>query len=192
MSAISDKFKKQIESDESFIAWIKSITADEEIDNICEMLNVDIKLYLSVHKPYMTVAQIQTMVAEGFTIGAHSQRHQKLGRLSEDEIESEIVGSCDLIQGITGKASVPFSFPNTASGVDRDFLNQILLDHPSIGLLFDAKGLDLDRDFIFNRVWVESPKLNAGGNEPLQHVIEAAYQDYLLQWLDRKRNLTRN
>lgn len=81
---------------------------------------------------------------------------------------------------------MPFSFPNTATGVDRNLLSQILFEHPSIGLFFDAKGLDLDREFIYNRIWVESPKLNAGGNMPLQHVIESAYQDYLMQGLERK------
>jgi peptidoglycan/xylan/chitin deacetylase (PgdA/CDA1 family) len=186
MSAISEHFQTQMESDESFIPWIKSITVDEVVDDVCAMLDVDINLYMSEHKPYMTSVEIQTMAAEGFTIGAHSQRHQKLGRLSSSEIESEIVGSCDMIQAITGETHVPFSFPNTATGVDRDSLNRILVEHPTIGLLFDAKGLDIDRGFIYNRVWVESPKLNTGGNLSLQHVMENAYRDYFMQGLERK------
>ena len=76
-------------------------------------------------------------------ISCISQKHQKLGRLRDGEIEREIVGSCDLIQRITGKANVPFSFPNTATGIDRNFLYQILLENPFIGLLFDANFNEL-------------------------------------------------
>jgi hypothetical protein len=183
---ISGQLNETVETDESFIPWIKSITADDMIDSICAILNVDIDQYLLENRPYMTVEEIQTMSEEGFTIGAHSQRHQKLGRLSNGEIESEIIGSCDIIRTITGESYAPFSFPNTATGVDRNLLEQVLVEHPTIGLLFDAKGLDIDREFIYNRIWVESPKLNVGGNKPLQQVIKSAYQDYLIQGLARK------
>ena len=191
LARISERYEVQLESDESFIRWIKSIIDDDLIDEICIILDIDIALYLSEHKPYMSAQEINKLVSDGFTIGAHSQRHQKLGRLSEDEIEVEIVGSCDLIRGITGEEYVPFSFPNTATGIDRDYLNRILQEHSSIGLLFDAKGLELDRDFINNRIWVESPQLNAGGSETLQHVIKTAYKDYLIQIMDKRRRSQR-
>ena len=183
---ISVQLNEQVESGETFIPWIKSITADDTIDSICTILNVNTDQYLIDQKPYMTVVEIKSMSEDGFTVGAHSQRHQKLGRLSNGEIVSEIVGSCEIIQTITGKDYVPFSFPNTATGIDRNLLNQILFEHPSIGLLFDAKGLDIDRDFIYNRIWVESPKLNVGGNRPIQQVIKSAYEEYVITRFARK------
>ena len=191
LARISERYEVQLESEESFVRWIKSITDDDLIDEICSILEIDISFYLSEHKPYMSAHEINKLISDGFTIGAHSQRHQKLGRLSESEIKVEIVGSCDLIRSITGEEYVPFSFPNTATGIDRDYLNRILQENSTIGLLFDAKGLELDRDFIYNRIWVESPKLNAGGSESLQHVIKTAYKDYLLQEMDRRRRSKR-
>ena len=191
LARISERYEVHYESDEAFVHWIKSITDDDLIDEICIILDIDIAFYLSEYKPYMSVQEINKLVTDGFTIGAHSQRHQKLGRLSDDEIEVEIVGSCDLLRGITGEEYVPFSFPNTATGIDRDYLKRILQEHSSIGLLFDAKGLELDRNFIYNRIWVESPKLNAGGGASLQHVIKTAYKDYLIQEMDRRRRSLR-
>jgi peptidoglycan/xylan/chitin deacetylase (PgdA/CDA1 family) len=184
---ISDRYDVKLSSGDSFVRWIKSITDDSLIDEICLILNIDIGSYLSEYKPYMRSEHINRLVSDGFTIGAHSQRHQKLGRLTHEEIEVEIVGSCDYLRDITGVDYVPFSFPNTATGIDRDYLHSILKQHTSIRLLFDAKGLERDRKFIFNRIWVESPKLNAGGRESLQQVIKSAYKDYLIQSIDRKR-----
>ena len=188
---ISDRYEVQLGKDGAFVRWIKSITDDGLIDEMCLILDIDIGSYLSEQKPYMSAEEINKLASDGFTIGAHSQRHQKLGRLSQKEIEIEIVGSCDLIGDITGTDYVPFSFPNTATGINRDYLNQILQEHSSIGLLFDAKGIEQDREFIYNRIWVESPKLNAGGSESLQHVIKTAYKDYLKQAIDRKRRSLR-
>lgn len=125
------------------------------------------------------------MAADRFTIGAHCKNHQKLARLNPDDIEDEIIGSVNLIREITGQEIVPFSFPNTATGIKRELLDRIMDSYPSIGLLFDAKGLEIDRDYIYNRIWVESPKLNTGGNDSIQQVISNAYKDFVLQGLNK-------
>ncbi len=125
------------------------------------------------------------MAADRFTIGAHCKNHQKLARLNPDEIEDEIIGSVNLIREITGQEIVPFSFPNTTTGIKRELLDRIMDSYPSIGLLFDAKGLEIDHDYIYNRIWVESPKLNTGGNDSIQQVISNEYKDFVLQGLNK-------
>ena len=185
LSTLSDQYQAGVEKNEPFINWIKKITDDSQINNICKLLDIDIEQYLNLHKPYLTTEEIQSMAAEGFTIGAHSKNHQKLARLNKDETEDEIIGSVNLIREISGQELVPFSFPNTATGIKRELLDRIMDSNPSIGLLFDAKGLEIDRDYMYNRIWVESPKLNAGGNEPIQQVIENAYKDFVLQGLNQ-------
>jgi len=123
------------------------------------------------------------MHAEGFTFGAHTKTHRKLAPLSDAEIESEIVDSCRVVRDITGQATVPFSFPHSAFGLDRQLLADIRSRHPFIGLLFDTKGLRRDADFIVNRIWAErlpAARIKDGegrGIPPLPEVLRVAYQD---------------
>lgn len=167
----------------SFVPWIKELRLPDEtaIDEVCRALGIDIPAFLRKCQPYLTTPHIRQMHAEGFTIGAHTKTHRKLVALSDAEIESEILDSCQIVREITGQEIVPFSFPNSAFGLDRCLLAGIRVRHPFIGLLFDTKGLRRDVDFIINRVWAErglSPKVGGGPvmGSPLPEVLHAAYQ----------------
>ena len=105
------------------------------------------------------------MVAEGFTIGSHTRSHPKLVQLSPIEMEAEIVASSQIVAEITGAEVVPFSFPNSGTGVERRLLADIRSRHPLLGLFFDTKGIRLDEDFILNRIWAERPKFAGKGRK---------------------------
>ena len=160
------------------ISWIKNLRLPDEalIDEICERLGVDWRTFLVEKQPYLTTAQIQQMHADGFTMGAHTLTHRKLMDLSAEEIETEIAESCQVVGELTGQEIVPFSFPHSAWGLDRDQLAEILARHPEIGLLFDTKGLHQDVNFIHNRVWAERR-----GAKDLKEHLQLAYQD---AWID--------
>jgi peptidoglycan/xylan/chitin deacetylase (PgdA/CDA1 family) len=183
-----DLVTQHLPSDRSeFITWVKDLRLPDEnlIDDICLALDIDWQSFLHRTKPYLTTDQILQMHHEGFIIGAHTQTHRKLIDLSLDEIETEIVGSCQIIQKITNQEILPFSFPHSAWGLERDHLAEIRARHPKIGLLFDTKGLRRDANFIHNRVWAERPLsgqpgigLGAGGIRKRLHL---AYQE---TWVD--------
>jgi hypothetical protein len=103
--------------------------------------------------------------------------------LSSDEIESEISLSTNIIADMTGQEIVPFSFPHSAWGLDRDHLAQIRLQHSNIGVLFDTKGLHLDVDFIHNRIWAERPLPNMSRMDAdrIREHLTLAYQE---TWVD--------
>ena len=178
---LNHAFKINIVSTAAFIQWIKSITDEQDISNVCNILGINIEQYLETNSPYLTSQQIRTMVTEGFTFGAHSRRHHKLNQLEEVDVVDEIVGSCQVIYDKIGQEPVPFSFPNSAAGIDRHLLSTIIQKHPRVGLLFDTKGLYKDMQFIINRIWVESPQLNPGGILPLMQIIQRAYHKYMLE-----------
>jgi peptidoglycan/xylan/chitin deacetylase (PgdA/CDA1 family) len=170
-----------------FISRFKDLRLPDEplIDEICSILEVDWHYFLVDKQPYLTTAQIQQMHAEGFTIGAHTQSHRKLADLSEDEIKIEIIESCQIVGEITGQEIVPFSFPHSAWGLDRDHLAAIRANQSKIGLLFDTKGLRQDVDFIHNRIWAERPlpSLTSKGDgiEEIKDHLLLAYQE---AWID--------
>jgi peptidoglycan/xylan/chitin deacetylase (PgdA/CDA1 family) len=179
LSALGEAFQVKLDSLSAFIRWIRKVDNSEYVTKICDMLGIDIANYLRTRKPYLSRAQIRTMAAEGFTIGAHGLSHRKLGRLAPAEIEREIVHSCQAIHELTDMAPVPFAFPNSAMGIERGFLRSLRRRTPLLGLLFDTKDLSRDEDFIVNRIWVESPKLNPTGRVPLPLILRRACQSQL-------------
>ncbi len=163
---------------EGFAAWIKGLryADDDLIEKACAILGVDVARFLADERPYMTSEEINQMQAEGFTIGAHSQTHRKLGLLPEEEIISEIAGSCDIVARLIGKEQVPFSFPHSAEGIERDLLAEVRAGNPSVGLLFDTRGLRTDVDFMVNRIWAETP---AYDDFILPNLLRGFYRDHL-------------
>jgi len=180
LQRLNKEFGTVITDGSGFEAWAKSLVDEGEVARLCQVVGVDVPTYLKQRKPYLTREQIKELVAQGFTIGAHSRRHIKLSRLSQEQAGEEILESCLAIGRMTGNAGVPFSFPNSGDGLERDFLARIRQDHRAVGLYFDTKGLRQDRSFIVNRIWAESPKFNPGGNASLSEILRRAYQDHLL------------
>jgi peptidoglycan/xylan/chitin deacetylase (PgdA/CDA1 family) len=167
------------------ISWLENLRLSDEplIDEICRALDVNWPSFLSEKQPYLTSGHIQQMYAEGFTIGAHSLSHRKLVDLSSNEVEREIISSTNFIADMTGQEIVPFSFPHSAWGLDRDHLAQIRSRHAMIGVLFDTKGLHQDVNFIHNRIWAERPLStnSAMGADRIREHLHLAYQEV---WVD--------
>lgn len=168
---------------DGFISWFGELRLSDEslIDEICLVLGLNWQKFLVDKKPYLTTNQIQQMQADGFTIGAHTCSHRKLIDLPPDEINIEIKESCRIIKEITGQEIVPFSFPHSAAGLDRDHLAEIRSQNPMTGLLFDTKGLRLDATFIHNRIWAERPLPNIsadlGEGKQINKHLHQAYQE---------------
>lgn len=177
---LNQQLDLSIRTPQDFVAWIKPLVqADEDlIDQVCSILGVDIASYLEEHSPYLTRQQIHQMHADGFTIGSHTRSHPKLVQLSPIEMEAEIVASSQIVADITGAEIVPFSFPNSGTGVDRRLLADIRSRHPLLGLFFDTKGIRLDEDFILNRIWAERPAFaKVGKQSNLPALLHNAYAE---------------
>jgi peptidoglycan/xylan/chitin deacetylase (PgdA/CDA1 family) len=188
--ALLDEIAPDVGSVEAVVKWLKELGPSDEavIDNVCRLIGVDWRSFLEENQPYLTTSQIKQMHVEGFTIGAHSTSHRKLVTLTEPEIEEEIVESCRKVHEITGQKIVPFSFPNSAFGLDRGLLFSIRVRYPFVGLLFDTKGVRKDENFIVNRVWAERPLTSERKLHPLYEVLHNAYQE---AWVDTVMDMMR-
>jgi peptidoglycan/xylan/chitin deacetylase (PgdA/CDA1 family) len=144
---------------ETFRRWILALGPNEvaPIDEVCATLRIDVSGYLRERRPYLATEQIRRLVADGFTLGAHANRHVPLGSLAEPDAEEEIVSSCRTVQGLTGRDPVPFAFPHSADGVDRAFLRRLAATHPCIGRLFDTHRLRRDDRLILSRITADAP-----------------------------------
>jgi hypothetical protein len=52
---------------------------EPQIDAACRVLGVDCDRYLAQQRPYLTTDEVKQLQAAGFTIGAHSVTHARLG-----------------------------------------------------------------------------------------------------------------
>jgi peptidoglycan/xylan/chitin deacetylase (PgdA/CDA1 family) len=146
------------------------------IDRVCEALEVDYKIYLEDNKPYLTQSQIKALLRSGFKIGAHTRRHPLLAGLTAEEIEAEIVRSCNEVRDISGDDEVPFAFPFSGAGVERAFLQYLRQKHPVIGPVFDTGGIAVDASFVFNRVTADGPLSNGAVRTNIPDLLHGAYR----------------
>jgi peptidoglycan/xylan/chitin deacetylase (PgdA/CDA1 family) len=183
LAAILPAFNRQASSPlpdrPALLRWLRSLNYLDEavMDKACYLLGLDPADYLATDRPYLTTEEVKILAADGFTIGAHGRRHSKLDLLQPSERAAEILGSCQSIQAITGQTTVPFAFPFSGYGVDRRALADLRAEHRVIGLLFDSKGMRMDRPFIYNRVWADPPPAPDAGRSNLVELIQAAYQE---------------
>ncbi len=181
LAEINNSYGLNMEDGEDFRDWIKELRLPDEsiIDEVLQVLHINVPVFLAEERPYLTRHQIQLMHADGFTIGAHTVTHRKLGTLDDEDARREIVESCRLIREITGQEVVPLSFPHSGANLSRDLLQEIRANNPWIGLFFDTKGLKEDIPIVVNRIWGERSLQANGRPSSIQVVIANAYQE---QW----------
>ncbi|MEN6556436.1 MAG: polysaccharide deacetylase family protein [Anaerolineaceae bacterium] len=161
--------------------WIKSLAGNnpEKVDILCELLEIDIRAFLTIAKPYLSSEEVMQLHADGFTIGAHSLRHERLSELSPQGLENNIVQSCQAVRNLTGAAHIPFAFPFSADGIPRQLLQEIRTRHPFVGFYFAGNGIVSECDFIVPRFCGDSPASSKPGHSNLNKRIANAYLEAL-------------
>ena len=177
---IARLFGAPADSNEQLVARLQAATWKEEpaIDAACRTLGIDIDDYLRTVRPYLTTAQVRTLAADGFTIGAHGTSHQRLGAMTEAEARSEIVTACDLVSKLAPAAAtgdVPFAFPFNGRGVEREMMRTIRDTNARVGLFFDSTELALEPEFVINRLVVDDPSGASERESNLPSRIRRAY-----------------
>ena len=176
--SISREFDVSFHDDAAFLVWIDRLSAAQvkEMDALCEAAGVDVAAFLKTARPYMTRDQILQLHRDGFTIGAHTRTHPRLWEMSDpSEIDREIVESCAAIRDLTGQPRVPFAFPFNGLWMDRDRIDIIRKKCGFIDLVFDTNNLMKDRDFMVNRIWVDSPEGAVAGRSNLPRMLRRAH-----------------
>ena len=162
--------------------WIKGLKLAEEsmLDAAAQELGVDFEDFLKTVKPYMTSDQVKQLHADGFTIGSHSLRHARFSELSNAQIESDIVESCSFVGSLLGLKKVPFAFPFSAEGVDRQFLRSVAQRHPWVTPMFGTDGLNIDDLYLVNRLPADTPAGVPQGRSGLKEYVARAYANQFL------------
>ncbi len=159
------------------ILWLLNLdqSHQELIDRFCDVLAVTPSRYLDEHSPYLTRSQIRQIAAQGFTIGAHSTKHQNYERMSPAEVEEDVLSSCDVVCQLTGESSVPFAFPYGGLKLARPWLAELVRRHPRIEIFFDTGGLWQEVAFVVHRLGADSPAGCVAGGTNLPRLLRRAW-----------------
>lgn len=111
------------------------------LDRIAPVLGVDFKEFLSTQRPYLTSSQIESLIKQGFSFGAHSVSHPYFPDLTEDMQVEQVIACLRFLQNNFKIEERLFSFPYTDYDIKRSFFDTISHD---IDLTFGTANLKLD------------------------------------------------
>ncbi len=111
------------------------------LDQIAEMLEVSFSDFLKEYQPYLTSNQINSLISQGFQLGAHSVTHPYYPDLKTDEQIKETLDSIHYLIDNFGIKNKLFSFPYTDFEVKKLFFDTIM---PELDLTFGTANIKLD------------------------------------------------
>lgn len=140
-----------------------------------EVLGLDFNTYLKKEKPYLSTFQINSLINDGFSIGAHSINHPLYSDLSLKEQLFQTKKSMKFIEEKFNINDNLFSFPFTDFGVSDIFFSEIFANKIA-NYTFGTAGIK--NDYIernIQRVPMETTKNSA------EDTIKLQYFRYLIQ-----------
>ena len=124
---INDQLSKRQLSGDTVSERLLSITYQRKhlVPQIAKSVECDLAGYLRQARPYLTSAEVRNLIAQGFTIGAHSVDHPLYSALTLKEQLQQTSESVSFLQQKFGLACSTFSFPHGDSYVGSEFFKEI-------------------------------------------------------------------
>jgi peptidoglycan/xylan/chitin deacetylase (PgdA/CDA1 family) len=91
---------------------------------LAQILEVDFNEYLQKQQPYLTTAQTEELLKQGFYLGAHSHSHPEYRTVSLEEQLDQTFTSMDFLVQQFNLPYRWFAFPFTDEGVSRKFFEE--------------------------------------------------------------------
>jgi len=182
--AIFYRFKASILAEKLVAKGLLDISYSEKeiLDELAKENNIDFEEYLKNEKPYLTSPQIEQLIQQGFTVGAHSKNHPLYNQI---KLEEQITQTKESIKAVITPYNLEynvFSFPFTDFGVSHQFFAAIKNE---VDLTFGCAGLK--DDTIKNHLQRIPMELQQGGKE----IIKTEYFYYLLKKIVGKNKIIR-
>lgn len=123
---------------------LKAQRSDSQlIQQTAEQLQYSFYDFLKKQQPYLTTTQVQALLKQGFTIGAHSLNHPYYEDITLQEQLNQTIGSLTALQKQFGIKEKLFAFPFTDFGVGRNFF-EATLTAQKIDFSFGGAGFKYD------------------------------------------------
>jgi peptidoglycan/xylan/chitin deacetylase (PgdA/CDA1 family) len=156
-------FKRKFESIKMAASHIMTLRypQKETIDKLAVYLKIDVMANLKKYAPYMRKRDVDSLIADGHTVGAHSQDHPEFYLLSEDEQVEQVSNSLREVEEVFNPNYKVFAFPFTDVGVNTSFFRKIE-DQCKPDLTFASSGIKKDKEKCnIHRISMDDRGLNA-------------------------------
>lgn len=131
------------------------------LDTIAARLDVDFDAYLRNCRPYMTTAQVMSLLEQGFSLGAHSIDHPLYSELELEEQLRQTMESVRFVRDTFGLTYSAFAFPHKDFGVPKEFFHR-LQNAGCVDISFGTAGMIPDEiTSNLQRCSMEKPPLPA-------------------------------
>ncbi|MFQ5823913.1 MAG: polysaccharide deacetylase family protein [bacterium] len=124
---------------------------------ICNEVSFNAEEYLQNFRPYMSTHQIQSLIKDGFTVGAHSKTHPLLSKLNPNDLINELVGSSADICRRFKLENVCFSFP-CGDRPNSEETKKLFLSNSFIKALLGINGISYWGNDLYSLERVASTK----------------------------------
>lgn len=150
------------------------------LNKIAQQNGIDFNQFV----PYMSMAELQDLHADGFTMGSHGLNHSEMWTLTEDEQFIQILDSVNWVSKYFKPSIRSFSFPFTDDGI-KETLFQRLYNNDVVDVTFGTAGLKHDRVINhFQRIAIETNR-----NWSIDKIMHYEYFYYFLRSLIRKNDV---
>ena len=126
------------------------------LDEMAEEIGLNWESWLDEKKPYMSMEQVKSLMADGFTVGSHSMDHPEFELLDEETQLEEIRESMDWVNRKLNPEIKAFAFPFTDVGVS-DAVFEKCREEEIFDISFGTAGIKRERfPFHFQRLPMEN------------------------------------
>ncbi len=150
----------------------------EQLDALAQILGVDFAVFLREQRPYLDSEQIKALLAQGFTIGAHSVDHPRYAKIGLDEQLRQTRESTNFLMERFGITTRDLAFPFVSDGVGGDFYDAAY-QQQKLDALFCLGGIATEDPRNVERVWMEGD-----ATTPAEQIVR---EFYLKRWQSRRR-----
>ena len=95
------------------------------LDEVANVIDADFNEYLFNQRPYLTSDEINKLLENGFSVGAHSIDHPRYIELTDDEKVYQTVQSVRDIRRLFGLEYGVFAFPHSDAKISMNLLERI-------------------------------------------------------------------
>jgi len=126
-SQINESLSKRQLTGESVSEKLLSITYQRKhlVPQIAKSIECDLSGYLRRNRPYLTSDEVRKLIAQGFTMGAHSVDHPLYSALTLKEQLQQTSDSMSFVRQKFGLKYSTFSFPHGDSNVGAEFFKEV-------------------------------------------------------------------
>ena len=127
----------------------------DKIELISKALKINWQEVLEIYQPYLKTQNIQDMILDGFEIGSHGLNHIPFQSLNHLDWDHQVNKSLDFLKLNFQINKCSFSFPNSATSIDYDWMKKKINDNDLLEGFVGTSGFKNFEEFYFDRINID-------------------------------------